>query len=96
MMLFSVALDPEHFFVSGVKKRGLGAMVSPLDLLEYREEAERTRKDLAECSVALEDIKSLGENRVPDNFPSIRFQRVILALVCMSYVLTASEAAIAY
>ena len=40
-------------------------MVSPLDLLEYREEAERARKDLAECSIALEDIKSLGEDRVP-------------------------------
>ena len=45
-------------------------MVSPLDLLEYREEAERTRKELAECSVALEDIGSLGDNRVPF-FPDV-------------------------
>ena len=39
-------------------------VVSPLDLLELREAAERARKEQAECSVAAEDIKSLGENRV--------------------------------
>ena len=46
-------------------------MVSPLDLLEFREEAERARKELAERSIALEDIKTLGDARV--NYSSLFF-----------------------
>ena len=39
-------------------------VVSPLDLLELREAAELARKQHAEFSIAAEDIKNLGENRV--------------------------------
>jgi hypothetical protein len=57
-------------------------MVSPLDLLEFREEAERSRKEFSERSIALEDIKNLGENRVICSLHNI-FQSKNKSIFCL-------------